>query len=84
MAETSTIRGPWRSPFWKVEFEVALKRSYDITIGYTIATGRWNMLLSGGCEWERVPGSMETSMNWGPLFELIDRQTQGIANLCVY
>jgi len=26
---------------------VALKRSYDITIGYTIATGRWNMLLSG-------------------------------------
>ena len=25
----------------------ALKRSYDITIGYTIATGRWNMLLSG-------------------------------------
>eukprot|EP00913_Durusdinium_trenchii_P030571 g28634.t1 len=26
---------------------VALKRSYDITIGYTLATGRWNMLLSG-------------------------------------
>ena len=26
---------------------VALKRSYDITIGYTISTGRWNMLLSG-------------------------------------
>ena len=26
---------------------VAIKRSYDITIGYTIATGRWNMLLSG-------------------------------------
>ena len=29
------------------QLEVALKRSYDITIGYTIATGRWNMLLSG-------------------------------------
>jgi len=26
---------------------VALKRSYDITINYTLASGRWNMLLSG-------------------------------------
>jgi len=26
---------------------VALKRSWDISMGYTIATGRWNMLLSG-------------------------------------
>mmetsp|Transcript_45262 Transcript_45262/g.105007 ORF Transcript_45262/g.105007 Transcript_45262/m.105007 type:complete len:1006 (+) Transcript_45262:88-3105(+) len=26
---------------------VALKRSYDITIGYCLYTGRWNMLLSG-------------------------------------
>merc|ERR1712178_506360 len=26
---------------------VALKRSWDISMNYTIATGRWNMMLSG-------------------------------------
>lgn len=30
-----------------VHVSVALKRSWDLNMGYTIATGKWNMMLSG-------------------------------------